>query len=703
MKIQITNQKIFWTNNSIIKPASYYLSNWEDVVGANVNFNNGEFSDLIYKLPANESVNKQRYFRVLIGDKWFYLFVTNMKMINALNLTFNFSVDIDIWMTYGAQVIINLTQYKNKYMSNRGFGFAKYNAQIIDPKFKDEIVYEHLNYNINVPHTNNIYNFYDNNANYLKNINANIYSGNKAYVFKNNNGTYSLFPLLAKDNDNLIAKINGLTSQTNHSWQAVFAQQMSGFAHNDFYINANTIYNYKSDANTWANQIANMYNYLRNYKNANLKVSYITFRYEENGNNFYFNPPSSQYQNLNNYDLLDYLERISYFSSATYFTLGLKNNLVDTNFNYTYMNNVNFLSSKKLHLEFNIIDEAYYATGNEFYIYNNDNYLESYKISNINRFLGIYYVPNVFYFSNIIKNIVHNNNNLIYYNLDINGISFKLNLPDLNIFRPTAANVLEDGFSDEFSKSLYKINYFNNELNYANLNLTNNKLDVKYIFNNGAVLFYNPNFSSIANGILNLGGPLPSATDDYQLYVNSSLSSVNANLLAAKENQQLQNANLIANIYNNPTSIFNPSTFLNFAKNDLSYKQLNRNIEANYQDARRVNSVTFETSYNKDIANITLEDNVFGDNFDILKPNENSTNLLIKFFRHNGFYAPRLIDVTYLMFNARIILIEFIKDYNIDAVINDLCTFEQFKEVIQTMIYNQIIIVADENEMIKLN
>lgn len=553
---KLSKEPIFWNGENENKPSlSYFNSYIKDMIpAAGININFDSFFSGTTTLPTKDYKYLSVYDDELDETKYFFI----KSISRILKNGYVVDLQLDIYTSY----VIDFLE-KNKetdFMINRSHLFDDKSVQLNDDLLDSiPLVYDSVEaIKIKYPRlANKNETYFYNEKTYIKYNNKDIRNGNKYYVFNDGDaGSYTFLPILT-DFNNLVEigkekeEVGDLiytdvfSAQTNESWEISTIKHKAKIDTilKDAYENNKIIKWYYKDYIVKIESTANDINNPDNWKYVEFFPSFNTYTANftrPNTNDWWWIVAGTMYDTR--YDI--YLNGIFLF-----------NNLVRTD--YSTIGNLNRPNKPdKIGFNFQQIKIEVYdrkiTKTNKFNIELVNNSLE--KLEKIkfsqewsNKFLGIYYLPNIinmdrdFRFQKLIES------NTLYFSLKPNGNTirdFKLleiDFSPLKYNNPTISNI-------NILKYL-KVKYYDNNISVA-LRLNENNLVLGGILQfsqNGFLISKSP-LLSLSNSIIGYGYQLPSSTDNYRNYVNANMNSANNSYRIAKQEMQMGIASSAVNM-----------------------------------------------------------------------------------------------------------------------------------------------------------
>lgn len=534
-KYRISTNSPWWTKNNQNVPNKMILEKWindnmTDVNNLTINFIdikslklNSKYDDIKYIEQTNTDTNEKRYY-----------YVNNIEKIGGNN-AFIYNCLIDIYTSF----TINFIE-KNKEKELIFIRTHEYSNECLEinddniislPKFYKNFYFQKVPFNYD--ESNKIW-YSDN----LGLSGDDLLNANKYYVFKDGfNGGYKFFPILSKDlqaNVHYKQNIKGNLISTDYFYNgkynkdekqeilpALNKQITDAYESNKIveYSYQNVSYGYKFPAHTvWLNGWTKMNT---NYGTYPISIS----AYNTNGNNAGAG--------------LKYID----------YNIYLYGNLI------YHKNYINITSSK--HEDIDVVG----SEGRKFRVQifdskpkyvvekvnNSLTKLEEYrkKESNINKFLGIYYLPHFLNFSKFekedgyifitIKPTGDNINFFNIFNYELSNVDYKLN---------------NTSYSTPYLLKFLQIKYYGNLIN------TEYRINNEHKIYIGGKIFFTDTCSIISKSselidlsksIITYPYQLPIGIDEYEKYVKANRSSTETSFNIFKQQQEMNFANSIFN------------------------------------------------------------------------------------------------------------------------------------------------------------
>lgn len=553
---KLSKAPIFWNGENENKPSLSYFNNYiKDMVpaeGININFDS--FFSGTTTLPTKDYKYLSIYDDETNETKYFFI----KSISRILKYAYVLDLELDIYTTY----VIDFLE-KNRetdFMINRSHLLDDKSIQLNDELLDSvPLVYDSIEaIKIKYPRLENKNEtYFYNEKTYIKYNNTDIRNGNKYYVFNDGDaGSYTFLPILTdfnnlveigkeKEEPGDIIHTDDFSAQTNKNWEISTVEHKAKIDTilKDAYENNKIIKWFYKDYIVKIESTADDINNPNNWKYVEFFPSFNTYTANftrPNTNDWWWIVAGTMYDTR--YD--SYLNGIFLF-----------NNLVRTD--YSTIGNLNRPGKPdKIGFNFQQIRIEIYnrkpTKTNKFNIELVNNSLE--KLEKIkfsqewsNKFLGIYYLPNIinmdrdFRFQKLIES------NTLYFSLKPNGNIIRdvklleIDFSPIKYNNPTISNI-------NILKYL-KVKYYDNNISVA-LRLHDKKLVLGGIlqFSQNGYLISKAPLLSLSNSIIGYGYQLPSSTDEYKNYVNANMNSADNSYRIAKQEMQMGIASSAVNM-----------------------------------------------------------------------------------------------------------------------------------------------------------
>lgn len=265
---------------------------------------------------------------------------------------------------------------------------------------------------------------------------------------------------------------------------------------------------------------------------------------------------------------------------------------------------------------------------NTYSIYNNADQVGALlsKTELINKFKGVFFMPNFINFSNDLTRgpAGHSFENMFFIKMPATGIPLNINLPWYSVKNVIPTEWNSTGIENLQVKSFENYSYYQNSKSWADYTDTFDlNLSGLFIFNGAGSFFPTSSRLKSVDAAINYPYQLPSATDGYIEYYSRNLSSVNNGINQQKIQYDLSKDRLIGG------AIFGAAGIASTAKPDvstalsagsfafntaMSSRDLERQnqsyykgLAAQYEDVQRNTGANFNTSNVNDSTNIIVQ------------------------------------------------------------------------------------------------
>ena len=538
MQVKISNKKIWWYVGNNNKPSKTYMDNFKkemNLVNLNVKFNSIENVEIVVK----EDYLDITYIWLNHMNKDYFYIVSDIRIIN--NNSYILVCTLDLWNTFTLPYIQKLKDNKCEVLCNRSHLFDEKSIQ-----FKDELLdgvfkeYESVNFVKKEFDTKMVLGeecYY--NANVAIPTKDNI-NGVFYYVFNDgDNGNYIFIPLL-KYKDEIsnvyIGQGNTFINYVYDKFNGIVYQVDNDFSnYQELNINIeDTIQGYLNDGCIISYNIPNITSYkqIENANNKNIKDLMINIS----------NSTSLLPSNIH-YTFSHYKGHNNKWGDYSNFGVNwsINNNSVFgfTYKSYNWYENPNWKYSGYLWIKVSSSNEINFYT--KYDSNNNKKTLDELRLSQqwSNKFLGIYFLPNVLNLFSMweIKNL--NNKNMLVCNVSYELKNITINLPSINYSNDSYFN--NEVIANKNILKYINYNYYNNNVPLAYIyNSNNDKVDIaitgKINFTNCGNLYTKINLLPLRDTIFKFTGELPYGIDNYINYVNATKESANTSYNIAKQN-----------------------------------------------------------------------------------------------------------------------------------------------------------------------
>lgn len=653
----ISPDKIWWDNESEDKPTQDYINAFEWVVMEKVglSFTSPTTATLIAPI---ELFKKTQYFRVSLDDgEILYYLVGGYSMLNGTN--YNLELEVDLFMTYGTPFLKTIETEKVEVEVVRAHSTQLERGSLgVAPLYSDPMLATVPLIFDNETNKETIVPFsvsagfkreyvIDTGLGQLNTIQiaigADILKGNMYYVFNgiDNDGKYDLIPILSEKETQTI---------TIHKWLGDEGVSITKEYEWDWFNGTYTPGRQSGSADV-ANMIKQGYSIKKTQVAVNASQGFDVEPLRAFGWSYdpidwnVSNASNIVYRNIN--DKGRYLGSVPVFIWAPRMTFQLWNSYTLT----------------KMNGEIETCE-------------NNLKGVEDFKNENLNKFLGIYFLPNIttmktpgtFYKYNTPAPIIEKN----IFGVKAGAGGFNINV-DLGKFDIDLTK--KDTYNQTYSNSysiieFYQMTYYGNSKNWYKYkttvdgNLSNNLvLNGIFLFNAKGVVYANNPYDKSNESFIEYPGQLPSATDEYKKYVDATISTVNTGLQQMKENQnhalmnnafdsgmgmvkggiQAATGNIAGGVMNGLNSV--GGMFRKGGEIRRQTRQTHDKMRSSYADAKRVKGTSFATSNIMDSANIPNNYSVgvgFGETIESRIPELNCLKMLNNVLFFYGNYVPKI-------------------------------------------------------------
>lgn len=540
-QISTSNINPFWSRNNENKPSKKIFEQWKSTnltINENITIN---FSNL-EKVVIHTNFNGIKYIEIKNMDDendTRYYYVDSITKVGSNN-TYEYTCIIDIYTSY----TINFIE-KNKEIEFNFIRQHEYDKECL--QINDELIESIPKFYNNYYPQRELFNYDEtNNIWYSKNIGIkgkDLVNANKYFVFKDGvNGGYKYFPILSKNLNVDIyyqqqtqgkkiyestfknGRYNnfGSINNKNEISPELNAKIQEAYEKNNIikYFHQNVNYGYKFPAHTvWLSG----WNEISGFPYGTLPIDVVnnTDRWNNAG-------PGFQEGFFKTYLLGNEIYNRHHWNITA-----SKQGELD--------NACNDFLTLKCEIYENIPKQSIFQCENSFTKLNE--YRK--KADNINKFLGIYYLP---HFLNFKKFNIEKNTKLIYVNIEPTGDFIDL----FPIYSYNLSNI-----NDKYNNTTYSTPYL---LKFLNIKYYGNQIFSEYRINNmnkifiGGKMFFtdtcniiskSDNLLSLADSIISFPYQLPIGVDTYEQYVKANRGVTDTSFNIAKQQQDLNLAKSI--------------------------------------------------------------------------------------------------------------------------------------------------------------